>query len=102
MSGKPIILTKNSLLGDLYPYIVIALKLKVRSYQVVLATNELYCSTIEAAGIFFHLIRLDTLSLSPEQIREIVWLGSGCVNGTKYGIRELVLPHLQDSYKALM
>lgn len=102
MSGKRIVLTKNSLLRDLHPYIALALELKVRSYQVVLAINELYSSNIEAASILFHPVRPDTLSLSPKQVREIVRLDRGRVNGTKYVIRELVLPHLKDSYEALM
>lgn len=81
---------------------VIALELKVRGYQAVLATNALYRSKIEAAGIKFHSVRPDTSSLSPERVREIVRLGMDRVRGTKYVICELVLPHLKDSYEDLM
>lgn len=102
MDSKRIVLTTIGSLGDLHPYMAIALELKARGHEAVLATNELYRSNAEAAGISFHPVRPDTSSLSPEQAKEIVRLGMNRPQGTKYIICELVLPHLKDSYEDLM
>jgi len=77
----------------------IALELKARGHEAILATNELYRSNIEAAGISFHPVRPDTSSLNPEQAR--VRLSMDRVQGAKYIICELVLPR-RDSYEDLM
>jgi len=59
----------------------IALELKARGHEAILATNELYRSNIEAAGISFHPVRPDTSSLNPEQARDIVRLSMDRVQG---------------------
>ncbi len=101
MGSKHIVLTTIGSLGDLHPYMAIALELKARGHKTVIATNEVYRSNIEAAGISFHPVRPDTSSLNPEQAREIVRLSMDRVQGAKYIICELVLPHLKDSYEDL-
>lgn len=102
MGNKRIVLTTIGSLGDLHPYIALALELKARGYEAVIATNELYHSNVQAVGISFHPISPDTSSLSPDQAREIVRLSMDRVQGTKYVICELVLPSLKDSYEDLM
>lgn len=102
MSVKRIVLTTYGSLGDLHPYMAIALELKARGHQIVIATNALARSRIEAVGIEFYAVRPDTLNLSYEESREIVRRGMDRVKGTKYVICELVLPHLKDSYEDLM
>ncbi len=102
MGGKRIVLTTYGSLGDLHPYMAIALELKARGHKIVIATNALARSRIEAVGIEFHAVRPDTLNLSREEVGEIVRRGMDRVKGTKYVICELVLPHLKDSYEDLM
>lgn len=97
-----IILTTHGSLGDLHPYIAIAIELQSRGNKVVLATDELYRPRVEGAGIEFYSIRPDSSSLNRQQRREIVRKGMERERGTEYVIRELILPHLKSSYEDLM
>lgn len=100
--GKRIVITTIGSLGDLHPYIAIALELKLRGHEIVIATDAIYSSKVEAAGIEFYSVRPDSSLLSLKQRQEIVQLGMDRVRGTKYVICDLVLPHLRDSCEDLM
>lgn len=56
MSKRIIIHTIGSL-GDIHPYLAIAIALKAKGHQPVIATNELYRSKIEREGIEFAPVR---------------------------------------------
>ena len=99
--GKRIVLTTYGSLGDLHPYIAIALELKQRGHQAVIATNELYRSNVQAEGIEFYPVRPDVSFLKTEQRKEIVRRAMDSNQGIKYVIRELVLPNLRESYSDL-
>src|SRR5438128_2107257 len=57
---RRIVLTTLGSLGDLHPYLAIALGLQARGYEPVLATSECYRRKIEAFGIGFHPVRPDS------------------------------------------
>lgn len=99
--GKRIVLTTYGSLGDLHPYIALALELKQRGHQAVIATNELYRSNVQAEGIEFHPVRPDVSFLKTEQGKEIIRRAMDSNKGIKYVIRELVLPNLRESYSDL-
>ncbi|HEY7330943.1 MAG TPA: glycosyltransferase [Gemmataceae bacterium] len=94
---KRIVLTTFGSLGDLHPYIAIALGLQVRGYEAVIATSENYRQKIEALGIGFRAVRPDhaKVDADPALLRRIMDLRKGpeCV------IRELVMPVLRESYE---
>lgn len=100
--GKRIVLTTYGSLGDLHPYMAIALELNKRGHQAVIATNELYRSNVQAEGIEFYPVRPDVSFLKTEQGQEIIKRAMDPNEGIKYVIRELVLPNLRESYSDLM
>ena len=56
---RRIVLTTIGSLGDLHPYIALALGLKARGHDPVIATAEGYRSRIEPLGIGFAPVRPD-------------------------------------------
>lgn len=97
-----IILTTYGSLGDLHPYMAIALELQQRGHQAVIATHEAYRSKVEAEGLEFYPIRPDLFNGDFDQAQEIIKRAMHPTDGTQYVIRELVLPYLKDSYEDLM
>ncbi|MBW4636877.1 MAG: glycosyltransferase [Gloeocapsa sp. UFS-A4-WI-NPMV-4B04] len=100
--GNRIVLTTYGSLGDLHPYMAIALELQQRGHHPVIATHELYRSKVEAEGLEFYSIRPDIASGNTEQAQEIIKRAMHPNKGTEYIIRELILPYLKDSYEDLM
>ena len=100
--GNRIVLSTYGSLGDLHPYMAIALELQQRGHHPVIATHELYRSKVEAEGLEFYSIRPDIASGNAEQAQEIIKRAMHPTDGTQYVIRELILPYLKDSYEDLM
>lgn len=100
--GKRIVLTTYGSLGDLHPYMAIALELNKRGHQAVIATNQVYRSNVQAEGIEFYPVRPDVSFLKTEQGKAIIRRAMDPNEGIKYVIRELVLPNLRESYSDLM
>lgn len=100
--GNRIVLTTYGSLGDLHPYMAIALELQQRGHHPVIATHELYRSKVEAEGLEFYPIRPDIASGNTEQAQEIVRRAMHPTDGTQYVIRELILPYLRNSYEDLI
>ena len=98
-SGKRIVLTTFGSLGDLHPYMAIALGLQARGHQTVLATSGMYRQKVEEAGLGFHGVRphfegdLD--------IKNLIRRGMELKSGPEYIIRELVIKPIRDSYADL-
>jgi UDP:flavonoid glycosyltransferase YjiC (YdhE family) len=86
-------------LGDLYPYFAIALGLKARGHEVIVATGECYRKKIEALGIGFRSVRPDSNWVAnPDVLRRIMhqrW-------GLERVIREVLLPPLRETYEDLL
>lgn len=97
--NKRIVITTYGTLGDLYPYIALAIELKQRGHKVVIATSKLYSSKVEAEDIEFHAIRPNfEPGLSTEALRK----ATDSKEGLKYLICELILPHIKDTYSDLI
>ena len=92
-----IVLTTFGSLGDLHPYIAIALGLKARGHEAVLATSGHYRQKIEALGIGFRPVRPDLpdLEANPGLVRRLM----DRPKGTECVIRELIMPALRESYE---
>ena len=54
--SKRIVLTTFGSLGDLHPYMAIALELKQRDHNVAIATSEIYRDRVEAENLEFTLL----------------------------------------------
>ena len=57
---RRIVLTAVGSLGDLHPYIAIALGLKARGHEAVVATSACYRQKVEALGLGFRPLRPDS------------------------------------------
>jgi rhamnosyltransferase subunit B len=92
---RRIVLTTIGSLGDLHPYLAIALGLQVRGHEAILATGECYRRKIEALGIGFRAVRPDCDWVNDRQVmRRFMAPRLGMV---RFG-RELLLPALRETY----
>src|SRR3954453_21483724 len=99
LAGRRIVLTATGSLGDLHPYIAIALGLKARGHEAIIATSECYRQKVEALDLGFRPMRPDfALVTDPTVMPRFMhprW-------GTIRVIRELILPHLRDAYEDVL
>lgn len=95
---KRILLATLGSLGDLHPFIALALELKRRGHQLTIASTEHYRRRVEAFGLSFVPIRPDWDPTDSELIAQCEDLKTG----PEVLFRKLVLPHLQDSYADLI
>ncbi len=90
-------LTTFGSLGDLHPYIAVALGLRARGHEAVIATSATYRQKVEALGLGFRALRPDLpdFDAGPAFMRRLMdrRKGSECV------IREFVMPALRESYE---
>ena len=68
-TGRRIVLTTFGSLGDLHPYIAVALGLQARGHEAVIATTRHYRQRIEAQGIGFHAVRRTVPTWTPNVTR---------------------------------
>ncbi len=95
--GKRVVITTFGSFGDLNPYIGLALGLKARGHDPLIATAELYRHFVEAEGVEFRPIRPDRNPHDIEAARRIVNPGLT----PEYLMRGLLFPRLQESYEDL-
>ena len=97
---KRILLSTFGSLGDLYPYLAIALGLQERGHLPIIATSAAYRQTVEGFGLEFHPVRPDIPEPSemPDKMRRVM----DQRRGTEVVLQEWVLPTLPDSFDDLM
>src|SRR5262245_44265628 len=95
-----IVLNTFGSLGDLHPYLAIALELKRRGHQPVVATHGLYRARIEALGLEFAPVRPhgDDWKDPTGVIREPM----DARRGSEVVLEKLVLPYLRESRDDLL
>lgn len=96
--GKRIVLTTHGTLGDLHPFLAIAVELRRRGHRPVIATSEYYRQKVEAAGIEFHPVRPDVSFRERELHRRLMEPR----RGLERVIREYMFPVLRESYDDLL
>jgi rhamnosyltransferase subunit B len=92
-----IVFTPWGSLGDLHPYLAVAVEMKRRGHDVLLATSEVYREKVEGEGIAFRCVRPDMRRFveDPERIAKIMHP----LKGPEYLFRQIVLPSLNDSFE---
>ncbi len=55
--GRRVVVTTFGSLGDLHPYLALALGLRAHGHEVVVATGQCYRDKIEAHGLRFAAVR---------------------------------------------
>jgi rhamnosyltransferase subunit B len=93
-----IVFTTFGTLGDANPLIALALEMRRRGNDPVLAVPEMFRSRIEPLGIGFHRIRPDQ---DPHDSRLIAMIYD-IKKGTERGLREFLFPAIRDSYEDLL
>jgi rhamnosyltransferase subunit B len=96
-SRRRIVLTTFGSLGDLHPYIAVALGLKARGHEAVIATSAFYRRKIEALGLGFRAVRPDhpDPEADPDLMRRIMDRRTG----SEFVIRQLMMSVLRESYE---
>jgi UDP:flavonoid glycosyltransferase YjiC (YdhE family) len=94
---RRIVLTTFGSLGDLHPYIAVALGLKERGHETLIATYGSYRAKIEALGIGFRAVRPDLpdREADPELMRRSI----DPRTGSEFVIRQLMMPVIRESYE---
>ena len=99
-TGRRIVLTTFGSLGDLHPYIAVALGLQARGHEAIIATTSHYRQRIEARGIGFHAVRPSGPDLDDDRdaMRRIM----DPLKGSEFVIREILMPVLAESYEDIL
>ncbi len=98
-SRRRIVLTTVGSLGDLHPFLALALELRARGHHVSVATSPSYRATVESLSLQFDAVRPDlpALARDREVMRRIMDLRSG----GEYLFKELLMPGLRQSFDDL-
>jgi rhamnosyltransferase subunit B len=93
-----IVVTTIGSLGDLHPFVALALELKARGHHPILATCELYRRKIEALGIEFRPIRPDVAAFrDPETLNRLM----DPRHGSARVVLHFMIPALAETYEDL-
>jgi rhamnosyltransferase subunit B len=94
-----IVLTTLGSLGDVHPYIAIALGLKARGHEAVLATAEYYRKKVEALGLGFRPVRPDSdIITDPVMMRRFMHFRWGTIRM----LREWFVPAVRQTYEDIL
>ena len=93
-----IVFTTWGSLGDLHPYVALALEMKRRGHEPAIATLGAWRDAVERAGIRFHPIRPD-VPADPERARQMVLDILDARNGPRYLFEEVMGPVIRDTYE---
>ena len=95
-----IVLNTFGSLGDLNPYLALAIRLRERGHQPLLATSEVYRHAVIAQGIGFAPVRPNVAELldRPELLAK-VWHPR---RGSEFLLRDYIIPHIEESYQDLL
>jgi rhamnosyltransferase subunit B len=80
--------------GDVRPYLAIGRALAARGMRVALATSGIHAEAAREAGLGFHAVRPDVSTLVGKPLAYFM----DARRGSERVVRELVAPHVQDSY----
>jgi rhamnosyltransferase subunit B len=97
MRPARIVLTTWGSLGDLYPYLALAVELSRRGHAAVVATLPGFQPFVEAAGVEFRPLRPDVSPDDP-RVRELVRLVLDARRGPEYLFTEVLGPVMRETY----
>lgn len=95
--GKRIVIASFGSLGDLHPYLALAVEARRRGHSVVIATAEFYRARIEALGFPFEPIGPPVSPQDPDLLRRLM----RTARGPEILFRKLFLPHVPQMYAEL-
>lgn len=98
---KRIVLATLGSYGDIHPYMAIAMELRNRGHEPVIATSELYREKMQAAGFDFVSVRPN---IPPPQEQDLVMMEKVMHprSGSGYLMDEMLFPGVRDGYADLL
>src|SRR5688572_2376465 len=96
---KRIVFATFGSLGDLHPYLAIALELKRLGHRPLLVTSDIHREAVESAGIEFAPMQPHAAQMGDPAV--LVRRLFHPVRGPEYLMRELVMPHVRSAYRDL-
>jgi rhamnosyltransferase subunit B len=100
MAAPRIVLCTLGTLGDLHPYVALALGLRQRGWQPVVATSAMYREKVEREGLEFAAVRPDLAELGDR--REVMARAMHRWRGPGYVIRHVAMRHLRAAHTDLL
>lgn len=94
---RRIVLTTFGSLGDLHPYIAVALGLQERGHEAIIATSGSYRQKVEALGLGFRAVRPD--HPDPETDSDLIRRSMDRRTGGEFVIREYMMSVLRETYE---
>jgi rhamnosyltransferase subunit B len=88
--------------GDVHPFLALALALKQRGVEPVIAAAEMYRAKIEAEGIGFHHMRPDVERVATALGMAQQAIARAAARRPEFIIEALILPYLRDTYDDAM
>jgi rhamnosyltransferase subunit B len=98
---KRIVMTTFGSLGDIHPYVALALEMKERHLEPVIVTGEVYREKIESLHIEFHPMHPELPDLDDPQAVEMIDKVMDPQRGAEYLFKELLVPAVRHSYHDL-
>ncbi len=95
-----IILNTFGSLGDLHPYLAIAIGLRQRGHEPVIATSEVYRNKVLAENVGFAPVRPDVgLVMNDKPLLSRLWHPR---RGSEFLLRDYLIPSINQSYQDLL
>ncbi|MFN0101769.1 MAG: glycosyltransferase [Bryobacteraceae bacterium] len=98
MSGKRFLFATLGSLGDVYPYIALAVEMKRRGHRVAIATSFQHRSLIERSGIHFNRVSPEC-DFSDAAFQRLALHER---KGSAYLLRDTIFPQIRKSYSDLL
>lgn len=94
-TNRRIVFATFGSLGDLHPYLALAIELKARGQRACIATHPGYRARVEGEGVDFHAVRPDMGVFGEETavMKDVMH----AQRGPEFIIRRMFMPHLRDS-----
>jgi rhamnosyltransferase subunit B len=104
MRRKVVISTAGST-GDLNPFIALALVLKQRGYEPLIASQDEFRGKVEAEGLAFHALRPSIEDVQGElglDAQAIIRRATNGSSGLPFLVRRIAMPFLRRAYEDMM
>ena len=100
ISRKRVVFTTFGSLGDLHPFLAMAVEWQRRGHVAVIATSESYREKVESEGLVFASVRpeLPEKDNGPEIVARIMDMK----RGPEFLIRQVMVPAIRESYEDLL
>ena len=98
---KRVVMTTIGSLGDLHPYLALALEMRKYDIEPVIVTSAAYRAKVESLNIEFHPLRPTVPDLDTAQATEIVEKIMHPKRGAEYLFKEFLVPSVRQSYQDL-